>query len=99
MLADMLCSGALQREDGLCVATGVTLYMMVEQESLGAGDIQSTLAVHDDPAFAGRYIGKRFVFVSAHDPDDKTELYVVGADETCIAFPMAKPSALPRLQE
>ena len=75
------------------MARGVTLSMMVGQEPLVLGDIRSTLTVHDDPAFARRYIGKRFVFVSAFDPDDKVEVFIVAADGTCIAFPVPKPSA------
>ena len=90
---DMVCSGALEREDGLCMARGVTLSMLVGQEPQGLGDIKSTLTVHDDPAFARRYIGKRFVFVSAHDPAEKIEIYIVAADGTCIAFPMVRTGA------
>ena len=62
---DTVCSGVLQKEDGLDIATGVTLSMTVGQESHGLGDIRAVLEVHDDPAFARRYIGKRFVFVSS----------------------------------
>ena len=90
---DTICSGALQREDGLFMARGVTLSMMVGQEPHGVGDIRSTLAVHDDPAFARRHIGRRFVFVSNYDPDDRIEIYIVAADGTCVAFPVAKPGA------
>lgn len=90
MLTDTTFSGVLQREDGLCVATGVTLSMMVGQEPPRLGDIKNTLTVHDDPEFARRHIGKRFVFVSVHDPGDKVEVFVVGADGACVAFPMAK---------
>jgi len=90
---DMVFAGALEREDGLCMAKGVTLSMLVGQEPHGLGDIKSTLTVHDDPAFARRYIGKRFVFVSAHDPGEKIEIYIVAADGTCVAFPMAKTGA------
>jgi hypothetical protein len=90
MLTDVVCSGALQREDGFCMSRSATLSMMVGQEH-GLGDIKSTLTVHDDPAFARRYIGKRFVFVSAHDSDDKIEIYIVAADGACIAFPVGKP--------
>ena len=90
---DMVCAGALEREDGLCMARGVTLSMMSGEESPGAGDIKSTLTVHDDPAFSRRHIGQRFVFVSAHDPGEKVEVYIVAADGTCIAFPMTKTGA------
>ena len=90
---DMVCAGALQREDGLFMARGVTLSMLVGPEPHGLGDIKSTLTVHDDPAFARRYVGKRFVFVSAHDPGEKIEIYIVAADGTCIAFPMTKTGA------
>jgi hypothetical protein len=72
------------------MATGVTLSMMVGQEPLVLGDIKSTLTVRDDSAFARRYIGKRFVFVSALDPDYKVEVFIVGADGACIAFPVPK---------
>jgi hypothetical protein len=61
--------------------------------SLGLGDIKSTLAVHDDPAFARWYIGKRFVFVSTHDPGEKLEIYIVAADGTCVAFPVTRTGA------
>ena len=64
--------------------------MMVGPERYGLGDIKSTLTVHDDSAFSRRYIGKRFVFVSSFDPDYKVEVFIVGADGACIAFPMAK---------
>jgi hypothetical protein len=87
---DTVCSGVLRHDDGSDVATRVTLSMMVGQESHCLGDIKSTLTVHDDPAFAKRCVGKRFVFVSAHDSDDKIELFIVAADGTCIAFPLAK---------
>jgi hypothetical protein len=93
MLTDTICSGALQREDGLCMARGVTLSMMVGQEPPVLGDIRAVLAVHDDPAFARRYVGKRFVFVSAFDPDENVEVFIVGADGACVAFPVPKPVA------
>jgi hypothetical protein len=93
MLTDTICSGALEREDGLFMARGVTLSMMTGQEPPVLGDIKSTLTVYDDPAFARRYVGKRFVFVSAHDPDYRVEVFIVGADGACIAFPMPKPGA------
>ena len=48
--------------------------MLVGQGPDGLGDIKSSLTANDDPAFARRYIGKRFVFVSAHDSDDRTEI-------------------------
>ena len=68
--------------------------MMSGEESPGAGDIKSTLNVYDDPAFAKRYIGKRFVFVSAHDPGEKIEIYIVAADGACVAFPLTKTGAV-----
>ena len=64
--------------------------MMVGQEPHCLGDIKSTVAVHDDPAFARRHIGERLVFVSAFDPDDKVEIYIVDANGACIAFPVPK---------
>jgi hypothetical protein len=93
MLTDVVATGALQSENGLDVATGVTLSMNAGEDPHGLGDIRAVLAVHDNPAFTRRYVGKRFVFVSAHDPDDRTELYIVGADGACIAFPLAKRHA------
>jgi len=57
------------------------------------GDITGTLTVQDDPMFAKRHLGKRFEFVSSFDPDERTEIFIVGEDGACLAFPMAKSDA------
>jgi hypothetical protein len=90
---ETVCSGNLQREDGLDVATGVTLSMNAGEDPHGLGDIRAVIAVHDNPEFARRYVGKRFVFVSAFDPAYKVEVFILGADGACIAFPVPKPAA------
>jgi hypothetical protein len=90
MPTDLICSGSLQREDGSEIASVVTLSILIGQEPHGLGDIKGVIAVHNDPTFAGRNIGKRFVFVSAFDADDKMEVFIVDAAGACVAFPVAK---------
>jgi hypothetical protein len=90
MLTEVTASGTLLREDGLTMAKGVMLTMMIGQEPHGLGDIKGTLMVHDDPEFARRHAGKRLVFVSMFNPEEKVEVFVVGADGACLAFPVPK---------
>ncbi len=90
---DMVCCGVLQQEDGLDIARGVTLSMNAGEDAHGLGDTRAVLAVHNDPAFARDFVGKRFVFVSAFDRDERVEVFIVAADGACIAFPIPKPAA------
>ena len=90
MLAtETICNGVLNREDGLCAAKGVRLTFALREE-FGMGDIRGTLAVYDDPMFARRYTGKRFVFVPSRDPEHPLEVFVIGTDGTCLVFPISK---------
>ena len=91
MPQDVISKGFLQREDGLCIAKGVTLSMNGGAEQ-GPGDVRATLAVHDDPMFARRNLRKRFVFVSSFDRDHQVEIFVIDANGACIAFPLKKSS-------
>ena len=87
---DVICSGSLQREDGFEIASVVTLSMLIRDEPHGLGDIKGMIAVHNDPTFAGRNVGKRFVFMSTFDPDDKVEVFIVDANGACVAFPVPR---------
>lgn len=89
MLAERICRGVLQRDDGLLVARGVSLSMVSDAEQTGLADVRGTICVFDDPAFARRYTQKRFVFVSAFDPEDKIDVFILDANGACIAFPLA----------
>jgi hypothetical protein len=88
MPTDLICRGSLQREDASEIASVVTLSRLTGHELDGLGDIKGVIAVYNDPTFAGRNVGKRFVFMSAFDPDDKVEIFIVDATGACVAFPV-----------
>lgn len=81
----------LQRDDGVLIARGASLTMFSEAND-NLGEIRGTLSVFDDPAFARRYAQKRFVFVSAYDPEDKIDVFILDAKGACIAFPVGSNS-------
>lgn len=83
----MVSRGLLQCDDGLCIAKTVTLAMNAPPDAPGISDIRATLSVHDDPMFARRNLRKRFIFVSAFDPGQRIEIFVIDAGGACIAFP------------
>ena len=78
--------GLLQRDDGLCIAKAATLTMSAAQDAQGLGDVRATLSVPDDPMFARRNLRKRFIFVSACDPERRADVFVMDVNGACIAF-------------
>jgi hypothetical protein len=87
MSTDRVSKGVLKRDDGLLVARGANLWFSVSENQTALSDVRGTLTVFDDPGFARRYSQKRLTFVSAFDPDERMDVFILDANGACIAFP------------
>jgi len=87
MPGERICRGVLQKDDGRLVSRGVSLAITSDDDQNELADIRGTISVFDDPGFARRYTQNRLIFVSAYDPDDKIDVFILDANGACIAFP------------
>lgn len=87
MPAERVCRGVLQKDDGRLVSREVSLAITTDDDQNRLADVRGTISVFDDPGFARRYTQKRVIFVSAYDPEDKIDVFILDANGACIAFP------------
>lgn len=101
MKIPVTCAGVLRKENGLVLARGVTVSLLVNTETFGIGNLQAECRVYDDPAFGRRHTGDKFVFIPSHDPKLEFWLRVIDAKGTCVLAPVPneEPSVKKRAGE